>query len=587
MERAHVAADVRISDRLDAVFLTPRSRDNAHELMQSVRGRTGPIQMRVTANGVMVPAHVAHRLTQVADFPFNWTAEARRFVSNRERARGAHTRLLREVQSITGGTVDEARRRLAGVSGVDVLDPHQVINVAAMTVDGGYGLCVFDEQGVGKTVTCIYAIDTLISRDEVDVILIVAPKSMVAEWPKDFERFRAGHYKVAVLSGSRKAKADALTAGADVFITNFETVVQLEEELQGELARRRGRCALVVDESFFIKSLDAQRTRALRRLREWCGRAYVLCGTPAPNRPHDLVQQFSIVDFGITFDGVEIPDERAAAAPIVRAAMDEKGLYVRNLKADVLPDLPAKRFNRVHVPMAPDQQRLYEGALRNLILDLNATDDAGFRRRIASFFAQRSALLQLCSAPQALSPEYTETPSKLVVLDQLLEELIARRGEKVVVWSFYTASVEAIVHRYERYGAVRYDGAVADVAERREAVRRFQEDDQTMLFVANPAAAGAGLTLHRARYAIYESLSGQAAQYLQSLDRVHRRGQEREVEIVVLLCDQTIEVAEYERLLGKERLAQDLLGDAMQEVVTRESLLAEAEHALRILAEAT
>jgi len=48
------------------------------------------------------------------------------------------------------------------------------------------------------------------------------------------------------------------------------------------------------------------------------------------------------------------------------------------------------------------------------------------------------------------------------------------------------------------------DGAVSDVQVRRDAVRRFQEDDETMLFIANPAAAGAGLTLHRARYSVYE-----------------------------------------------------------------------------------
>ena len=63
-----------------------------------------------------------------------------------------------------------------------------------------------------------------------------------------------------------------------------------------------------------------------------------------------------------------------------------------------------------------------------------------------------------------------------------------------------------------------------------------------MVFVANPAAAGAGLTLHRARVAIYESLSNQAAHYLQSLDRIHRRGQKREVEYVVMLCDGTLEI---------------------------------------------
>jgi SNF2 family DNA or RNA helicase len=115
-------------------------------------------------------------------------------------------------------------------------------------------------------------------------------------------------------------------------------------------------------------------------------------------------------------------------------------------------------------------------------------------------------------------------PAKLHALDNILEDAITQKGEKVVLWSFYTASLSAIVERYSRFNPVRYDGTVSDVAQRREAVRKFQEDDETMLFVANPAAAGAGLTLHRARLAIYESMSNQAAHYLQSLDRITGEG---------------------------------------------------------------
>ena len=111
-----------------------------------------------------------------------------------------------------------------------------------------------------------------------------------------------------------------------------------------------------------------------------------------------------------------------------------------------------------------------------------------------------------------------------------------------MIWSFYTKSINALCQRYAQYGVLRYDGQVADVAERRESVRRFQEDQQRQLFVANPAAAGAGITLHSARFAIYESFSNQAAHYLQSLDRIHRRGQTRDVEYLILLCDGTLEI---------------------------------------------
>ena len=182
--------------------------------------------------------------------------------------------------------------------------------------------------------------------------------------------------------------------------------------------------------------------------------------------------------------------------------------------------------------------------------------------------ARRAALLQICSNPSGISETYKETPAKLVALDSLVKQLVGREREKIVIWSFYTASVAAIARRYVRYGVVRYDGSVSDVGKRGDAVRRFQEDDETMVFVANPAAAGAGLTLHRARVAIYESLSNQTAHYLQSLDRIHRRGQERDVEYVVLLCDGTLEVSEYERLVQKEQAAQDLLGDNVEAPLT-------------------
>jgi SNF2 family DNA or RNA helicase len=209
------------------------------------------------------------------------------------------------------------------------------------------------------------------------------------------------------------------------------------------------------------------------------------------------------------------------------------------------------------------------------VRDLRAVGDREFARNLSSFLARRAALLQICSHPGAVVPGYSETPAKLLALDSLLDDLIGRRGEKVLVWSFFRWSLDAIVSRYSRLNAVRIDGTVSDAQERRRSVRRFQEDDHTMLFVGNPAAAGMGITLHRARFAIYESMSNQAAHYLQSLDRVHRRGQQRDVEYILLLCDRSLETQEYERLTAKEAAAQALLRDAVAPPLTREAMLEE------------
>ncbi len=70
-------------------------------------------------------------------------------------------------------------------------------------------------------------------------------------------------------------------------------------------------------------------------------------------------------------------------------------------------------------------------------------------------------------------------------------------------------------------------------------------------------------------------MSNQAAHYLQSVDRIHRRGQTRAPEYIILLCESSIEVEEYDRLLAKEKASQELLHDNIEEPVTRESMLSE------------
>lgn len=578
-EQVSPVFDVRLSEDLEGVVLASRDTAHLYLLQRSLHQALPELRLRRSALGLLVRGFGARRLldTELA-FTLKWTEAARLYAENRRRIWESAEAVHGEVARVLASGRAYAQDRLEGMDGTEVLDDHQLVNVAAMTVEDGFGLCVFDEQGTGKTVTLIFAFDRLVGSDEADLLLIVAPKSMIGEWPRDIHRFLGDLYSVQVVSGTRNQKRQALMSGADILITNFETAVSLERELRALLRSRRGRAVLAVDESFFIKNPDAQRTLAIRRLREWCGRAFVLCGTPAPNAPQDLIEQFSLVDLGFTFEQIDVPEDRTQGRAVVQRAVGERGLFVRHLKDEVLPGLPQRRFNRLLVRLEPEQERLYRANLTHLVADLRATDEVTFTHQYVSFLARRNALLQICSHPGSISEGYSETPAKLLALDSLLDQLVEQGGEKVVLWSFYTRTIEELVVRYSRLGVVRYDGKVNDVSERRTAVRKFQEDDDTRLFVGNPAAAGAGLTLHRARYAVYESMSNQAAHYLQSLDRIHRRGQVRPVEYIMILCEGTIDEEEYDRLLSKESAAQELLGDPAQERFTRSAMLANLEH---------
>jgi SNF2 family DNA or RNA helicase len=543
----------------------------AVDLAQQLRGRHPDLRARHARGRLHVTFADAAPLL-AADVELRWSADAQRAVENRRLVRQNAPAVFAEAASLRESSSDELRERLPRMSSLDVLDDHQLLNVALMTIPAGWGTCIFDEQGTGKTPTVIAAFDALVERKEAEVLLVVSPKSMVGEWAQEFRRFTGDVYRVAVIDGPRVQRARALASGADVVVVNYEGAVALLDDLR--LLAVRSRVVMAVDESFNVKNPDAARTAALAELREWCVRCFALCGTPAPNSPRDIVAQVDLVDFGMTFDGVSPQDEPEDDRAVIAAALRARGLYSRNLKQQVLPDLPDKQFAEVHVQFQPEQRRLYAQALDGLIHELKDVDDTEYERRRMAFAERRSALLRLCSHPAAVVASYVETPAKVAALDELLADRIAR-GEKVVLWSFYRYTLDFLAERYAHHGVARIDGSVTDVAARRDAVRRFQEDDATMVFLGNPAAAGAGLTLHRSALAVYESFSNQAAHFMQSLDRIHRRGQARNVEYVVLLCDGSVEELEYERILRKVDLQADVLGDPAPYRPTREVMLSE------------
>jgi hypothetical protein len=54
---------------------------------------------------------------------------------------------------------------------------------------------------------------------------------------------------------------------------------------------------------------------------------------------------------------------------------------------------------------------------------------------------------------------------------------------------------------------------------------------------------------------------------------------------MVLLCDRTLEIQEYKRMIEKERTAQKLLGDPVHEPMTRQAMLDEAMETGQLLGE--
>ena len=442
----------------------------------------------------------------------------------------------------------------------DILDLPQQYAVNAMTTPNLLGLCLFDEQGSGKTVMTIASFDLLKSYGIVDGMIIVCPKSMVQGWHGDLCKFVDGKYTISIAQGSSSKKRATVFSRFDVLISNYEGLEAQLVPLSGIAGRRR--FLLVVDESYYAKNESADRSRSVISLRAHCAKCFVLCGTPAPNSPYDLINQFNISDQGYTFSTFSKSNNLDADRDIIKNLVSSRGTFIRRLKNEILNTIPGKNFQLIKVKLSGKQREMYEKARKSLFLELRSYDNRTFKRNLASYFQKRSALLQICAIPSNIDPTYSETPAKYEELDQLLEKLLLEK-RKVIIWTSYKTSLEELVQRYSQWSPLVIDGSTS-IEDRKSAVDLFQNDPEHLLFIANPSAAGAGITLHASHDAIYVSYTNQAAHYLQSLDRIHRRGQQSEqVNYYLFVCENTIEESEVQRLRARELQQHELLGDSI------------------------
>ncbi|PVM76382.1 hypothetical protein DDF65_17825 [Caulobacter radicis] len=175
--------------------------------------------------------------------------------------------------------------------------------------------------------------------------------------------------------------------------------------------------------------------------------------------------------------------------------------------------------------------------------------------------AQLTRLSQLASNPGLLLPEQSLPPAKFEAIEGLVADILSVPGRKVIIWSNYIKTIESLIQLLSPHGTVALYGGVPN-GERQAIAKRFQNDPDVRVLIANPAAAGTGFTLTAATFTIYETLSWRYDHYAQSQDRNHRIGQAEPVTYIRLIANGTIEEAIVQALERKAAMAQALLGDS-------------------------
>jgi hypothetical protein len=443
----------------------------------------------------------------------------------------------------------------------------------------------FSVPGAGKT-TVTFALHLLVQKPD-QALLVIGPKSAFAAWREVVDQCLASpeadqsSEQFCVLEGTTHDIDRLLRSGARRFLMTYESAVRQAELIASYLSRKPFH--LVLDEAHRMKAgLASQRGAFLLNVASLPVRRDILTGTPMPQGPNDLAAQLGFLWPG---QGLDLQISRGQSP---RSVCEH--LYVRTTKNELgIP--PAKR-HFIQVGMAPGHLALYAVVRREAMSQLARVTSSSVAGQIDFVGARRSVmrLLQLSSNPilalQAMTSDVVGLNSGIA--DQVLAEgpslkmravedhvrRLAAEGKKALVWTIFTDSLHELERMLADLNPVSLYGDVPSGPEddpncREGRIKRFHDDPSCQVLIANPAAAGEGISLHRVCHdAIYLDRSYVSTHYLQSIDRIHRLGLPPDTETNISIYQTkapvglgSIDFSVSRRLRTKIRGLQELLND--------------------------
>lgn len=419
----------------------------------------------------------------------------------------------------------------------------------------------FLDMGMGKTVTVLTAINTLIYEElEINTVLIVGPKRVVSStWPDEVEKWsHLEHLKVSKIIGTVKQRREAVRQKADVYLISRDNLVWLIGEFGGSMLPYD---MLVIDESSSFKNPSSVRSKALKSVQPCFKRVVILTGTPAPNGLIDLWFQIWLLDRGERL-GKFVTNYKDRFFLRVCSPGSHFGKYVPtddtkekiyglikdiviSMKSEDYLDLEPVKFIDVPVALPAAVRKQYDEFERDRVMELIESEVTAMTASVMS-----GKLLQF-SGGAVYDDEkvwHKIHDEKLDALEELIEEA---NGQPVLIAYTFKHELERILQRLKAYKPVHFqtDKHIKD-----------WNAGKIPVMVMHPASGGHGLNLqHGGNIAIWYSLNWSLELYGQWNKRLPRPGQKKQVVIYRLIAPGTEDESVVKALDSKGRTQDGLM----------------------------
>ena len=426
----------------------------------------------------------------------------------------------------------------------ELLRPYQSAGVEWMHFLRTYrfGGILADEMGLGKTIQALSQVS--VHTEDGETSLVVCPKTLLHNWEREAE-MRFPELSVAVVEGTaleRKRLILQKKNAPHLLITSYPLA---QRDIEWYKARKKPFHYLLLDEAQSIKNPRTKNAHAVKAIPAEYRLA--LTGTPLENSVEEL---WSIFDFLMPgFLGHHAAFQKHFGKPIMErgnanalAHLKSKTscFMLRRTKGEVLKELPAKIEQSMRVELADDQNVLYQEVLARTRAELFAeVEKRGFKRAQIHILAALMKLRQICNHPALVEPKGTYSSAKLDACMDIVREIKAE-GRKVLIFSQFTKMLDIIADSL-RSEHIPFSMLTGKTRNRQELVDAFNGDPAKTVFLISLKAGGTGLNLTSADTVIIFDPWWNPAVENQAIDRAHRIGQLRAVNVYRLITIGTIE----------------------------------------------
>lgn len=442
-------------------------------------------------------------------------------------------------------------------------------------VNKGFGLLF--EMGCGKTLTAIAIAGAGYQMGKVERLLIVAPTSVVAVWPKELQEYAKFKYTCKTLLGEKKQRIKQIDnllkfpfKALKVAVINYEStwrpeILEKLKEFDADM--------VIADESQRIKTYDAAQSKAMHELGDQARYKLILSGTPVQTAAIDIWSQYRFLDktvFGDNFFKFRgryaimggYGNKKIVGYKDLEGLIKKEHSIAFRVTKDEALDLPEQTFETRKIQFSQKEKNLYERIKKDSYAEL----DGGGHITATTVLTRLLRLQQLAGGflvqDDAQKPQLVSR-AKLDALGDIIEDYVIGSGKKLVIFARFIAEVKAIMELADKvlpkelkqvaiYGDIKKE-------DRGDIVKQFQEDPKTVLFIGQIDTAGTGITLTAADTCVYYSKNFNYATYSQSLSRIHRIGQRNCCTYIDLEIEGTIDELISKALSRKEDMAKTVV----------------------------